>query len=336
MSSLLSPESTLTLTPHARFYADGGAHVLLTPEADYTFRGRGAAVFDKVKFLLDGSATMGGVAAASGVTFDELRATLAQPLEGGALRDVTTLLTAKTPGEFLEAYFPICDAWALDIFGRPFWEAMLTGQAPPPVVFGWGLEFYHRVIGADEHNALVVNYCHEEVVADWLRTHFAEETDHGFIFLDGLVSCGFDRQQVIQSPPLASTRALINYLNVLAATDLISYLSCYGVMHSPRSGQTRENIDRQYALLKRHYGFGRGLLDKIHEHALLDIDLGHDELVFERVLDGCDLSDGVVAVKTLGAVKGIVTAFVNFFDGIYDYYRSADAQLPRRYNSAAA
>jgi hypothetical protein len=336
MSSILSPESTLTLTPHARFYSAGDGHVLATPGADYTFRGRGAAVFDKVKFLLDGSSTLGGVAAASGVTFDDLGATLETLLEGGALRDVTALLAAKNPGEFLETYFPLCDTWSLEIFGQPFWEAMLGGHASPSVVLGWGLEFYHRVVGADEHNALSVNYCRDGVIAGWLRDHFAEESDHGFIFLDGLVSCGFDRQQVVESPPLPSTRALINYLNTLASTDLVSYLGCYGVMHSPRVGQTRENIDRQYTLLKRHYGFARGLLDKIHEHALIDIDLGHDEIVFERVLSRCDLGDGAVAVKTLGAVKGIVTAFVNFFGGIYDYYQSPGAQLPRRQAAAAA
>lgn len=336
MSLKVTSGTTLALTPHARFYRKADQYVLVTPNVEYTFSQRSAEIFDKVKFLLEGSHDLGAVAEIADVPFGELSETLRLLVDERALTDVSALLSARTAEQLLAAYFPICDEWALDIFSYPFWQLIMSGQASRELVIGWGLEFYHRVMGADEHNAIALNFCQDETVRQWLTAHFAEEADHGFIFLDGLSGCGLDRQNVIESPPLPSTRALINYLNALAATDLIAYLGCYGVMHSPRVGQTRERIDLQYDLLKQHYTFAFPLLNKIHEHAAVDIDLGHDGIVFERVIKRQTTVDAETAIKILGAVKGIVTAFVCFFGGINEYYQSPAAQFPRRANSITA
>lgn len=334
MSTELFPDTTLTLTPHARFYRTNNEYVVLTPTARYTFRQHSAGVFDKVKFLLDGALPLKVVAEQANVPFAELCETLDPLIEDGDLCDVTALLSARNAEQFLDAYFPICDVWALDIFSYPFWETTMNGQASPAQILGWGMEFYHRVMGADEHNAISVNYCQDQVVRDWLKSHFAEEVNHGEMFLEGLMASGLDRELVLASQPLPSTRALINYLNTLAATDIVAYLGCYGVMHSPRQGQTRANIDNQYNRLKNWYNFARPLLDKIHEHAAVDIDLGHDGIVFERMIRHQGAIDPHVPIKVLGAMKGIVTAFVCFFNGIYDYYQSPAALIPRSETNA--
>jgi len=329
MPTELSPDTTLVLTPHARFFRTNNEYVLLTPNARYTFRERSADLFDKVKFLLDGSQSLKTVAERANVSFVELCQTLSLLVEDGGLRDVSALLAARTAEQFLDAYFPICDEWALDIFSYPFWQVTMSGQASPSTILGWGLEFYHRVMGADEHNAISVNFCRDQTIREWLQSHFAEEVDHGNLFLEGLVASGLDRERVLQSQPLPSTRALINFLNTLATSDIVAYLGCYGVMHSPRVGQTRENIDNQYNRLKEWYSFAVPLLNKIHEHAAVDIDLGHDGIVFERMINHQATIDAQTPVKVLGAMKGIVTAFVSFFGGIYEYYQSPAALIPR-------
>lgn len=327
----LTTHSIVTFSPHTRFYRLDDEYILSTLRADYRFINQSAEVFEKIKFLLDGSISLGKIAEITGIPLDKLISTLDILIgEDDAVRDVTDLMAADNAESFLPLYFQLCDKWAADIFICPFWEAMMSGNAPQSVVLGWGMEFYHRVLGADEHNALSVNFCRDKVLLEWLAEHFAEEVDHGYIFLDGLVASGLEREKVLSSMPLPTTRALINYLNVLATTDLVSYLGCYGVMHSPRAGQTRERIDGQFKYLKSVYASAYPLLDKIHEHAAIDIDLGHDGIVFERFIREREKIDRITVIKCLGAIKGIVTAFVNFFGGIYEYYNSPDAQLPRQ------
>lgn len=326
----LGPETVVIFNPHVRCYRPQAERFVIDcPEATYTFSGHSALILSRAQYLLDGSNQISRIAEILGFPLNKLSSVLTELIAGGALQDITPLLTARTPETFLAAYFPLCDYWARDIFISRFWESVFSGTAPRSVVLGWGLEFYHRVVGADEHNALSVNYCADEKIKQWLITHFQEEADHAVMFAEGLATTGFDLEAVIASPPLPTTRALINYLNILAMTDLMAYLGCYGVMHSPRIGQTRERIDQQFEWLKQSYDFASGLLGKIHEHAVIDIDLGHNGILLERVLRERVPLSRAVAVGILGAAQGIVKAFVNFFDGIYEYYSAPNAALPR-------
>lgn len=86
-------------------------------------------------------------------------ATLAVLAENGHWIDATAAPEAKTPEEFLAAYYALCDFWTKDIVARPFWETLLSGQASRTLVLGWGVEFYHDVEAANEHMAAVVAHC---------------------------------------------------------------------------------------------------------------------------------------------------------------------------------
>jgi pyrroloquinoline quinone (PQQ) biosynthesis protein C len=326
---VLTEDSVPMLSPHVRLLHRDGSVVLDAPEAEYAYSGHGAALAAAAVPLLNGSASLTSIARGLGAGTGDVIGLLAPPTEGGAVTDIGPLLRTTDTDAYLDAYFAICDSWARDIFVRPFWNRMLGGTAGRNLVLGWGLEFYHRTVGADEHNACSVEYCTRDDVRGWLTEHFAEEYGHGEIFLDGLEACGFERPAVARSAPLPSTRALIDYMADLARTDSIAYLGCYGILHSPRTGQTVERVDAQFDRLIRLYPFAAGILEKIREHAKLDLGLGHDHIVLETLIRRDGVPDRTTTRSIMRAAHGMVTVFCGFFDGILDCYGREEAALPR-------
>ncbi len=330
MPPQFSLDTVFVLTPHAHLVPSDVTLTVMTLDADYIFGKHKARIISVATPLLDGCHTLADIAAQTGVPVEELGTTLT-PLTGdGHLTDITRLLHAGSAEEFLAGYFMLCDFWAKDIFGQPFWLSMLSGHSSRSQVLGWGIEFYHRTVGADEHNAKSVAHCRDPELRAWLREHFEEECGHSEIFLDGLEACGFARDEVAASPPLPSSRALIEYMNGLAIDDSVAYLGCYGVLHSPRVGQTPERLNSQFDLLVGHYPFATAILDKIREHALLDLHLGHNRIVLERVAKRDGGFPPATAARILRAARGVVRAFCNLFAGIHEYYGQPTAMLPRR------
>jgi pyrroloquinoline quinone (PQQ) biosynthesis protein C len=325
----LKAQTILMLSPHVTARTVGGTTTLDSPYAQYVFKGRGHQVISAILPLLDGGASLRGIADRTGFPLGDLQAVL-EPIPPDDLVDLSPLMNAGTTGDFMSAYFPICDAWARNIFGSGFWRSMFAGTSSRLEVLGWGIEFYHRTLGADEHNETSVKNCTSDPeVHKWLTEHFQEEYGHGDMFLRGLVSSGLSEQDVVESTPLPSTRALIEYFNRLASTDSVAYLGCYGVMHSPRVGQTRERVNAQFDELVGYYPFAAGVLNAIREHASLDLDLGHDQIVLERLAARERVFSPDVATRIMRAARGVVTAFCGYFDGIQRYYAEPGAVLAR-------
>ena len=317
------------ISPHVCVSNAADELTLDAPRASYRYTGRAAELMRQLLPKLHGQVDAQGLGQTIGCDLADLWRLFGPIVEDRYLSNISPIVRAADGEEQLEAYFELCDHWAKEIFSRPFWTTLLDGTAPANQVLGWGIEFYHRTVGADEHNELSVRYCSNEDIRSALTEHFHEEMGHGEMFLDGLQACGFHRASVPKSAPLPSTRALIEYMNHLAKTDSIGYLGCYGVLHSPRVGQTAEAVAKQFAGFMALYPYARGLIGKICEHALLDVQLGHDQIHLEHYIRDHGALDAKNALTVIGAAHGMVSVFCRFFDGIFSYYRSPGAQLPR-------
>lgn len=331
MNPILRPSATLILSPNTTFLKTNTDITVVTKSTDYIFSGRSAEIVDAVRYRLDGFSKLSDIVNELGISLIELSETLAV-LADEVLIDSTLALEAKSPEEFLKAYFAICDFWVQEIFVQPFWKSLLSGSASRSLVLGWGIEFYHRVIGANKHNATAIAYCDDSIIREWLNRHYIEEFDHAQLFLKGLVDCGLDRKQLLATPPLNSTYELINYLNELAMSNTIAYTGTYGVMHSPRGGQTRDRIDVQFNFLINNYPFASSLLNVFRNHLMTDIELGHEEIVLERIIAHYGMLTPEIVQKILAAAQGMVEHFIRFFAGIYDFYSTDDASLPESLN----
>lgn len=325
---LFTRETVLIASPHLQLQSRD-ATLLESPHATYEFSRRASELTQRIFPLIDGHSSLGNIESRSGIPFQDLSEILS-PVLPEDLVDISPERYAQTAEQFMSLYFTVCDDWARYIFDSPFWNSMLTGRCSPMQVLGWGVEFYHRTLGADKHNETSVEHCDDSNVKDWLVEHFTEEYGHGDMFLRGLVASGLKAEDVLQSSALPTTRALIDYFDGLAATDTLAYLGCYGVLHSPRVGQTPERIREQFDKLIAYYPFAAGVLHAIREHALLDVDLKHDQIVLERLAATGRVFTGVAGSRIMNAAKGSVIAFSRYFDGIYQYYGGTDAALIRR------
>jgi pyrroloquinoline quinone (PQQ) biosynthesis protein C len=320
-----APDPFLILCPHVTLDVDRGRLVADTPDVTFTFECREPDLLRDALLVFRRGASPRTAIRACRLSVTELQPAVDALASHDALVDLRPLLFAPTVESWLDAYFSICDRWALDIFACEFWFTMLEGTATVDLVLGWAREFYHRTVGADEHNELAVRHCRDRLMRDALAVHFKEEQGHGEMFLQGLAMCGVPRAEVQRSNPLPTTRNLIEYMNELAVRDSLAYLGCYGILHSPRRGQTLERLRSQFARLAELYPLAAPAIRAIEEHAALDLTLGHEAIELERYvrIKGIPTSEG--STRVIRAAHGMARAFSGFFAGILKQYDSAAA-----------
>lgn len=322
-------DSTLLISPHIRVRGNTSVFVK-SPSARYRFSGESARVLTAALPFLKECMTLKQLEQQTGISIRSLTTVLRAFVEDDIV-DVAETVSAGDSRRFMADYFRLCDEWALHIFDGPFWTNMFAGKCTRLQVLGWGIEFYHRTLGADEHNDMAVKYSVEDQdIRNWLTDHFSEEYGHGSMFLHGLTQCGLSEADVFRSTPLPTTRDLIEYFNHLAVEDTVAYLGCYGVMHSPRVGQTVTRVNQQFSALAELYPYASGILYAIRQHASLDLDLGHDSIVLEKLAAREKVFTRDMSIRILKAAWGVPRAFCRYFDGIYHYYGQTKAELIRR------
>jgi hypothetical protein len=333
MAAKLGPSSLPLLSPDAVFHRSDGDLMVETEAMSYTFHGSSADVLAAVQDRLDGSATIEELAGEAGVTTAVLAEVLDAIAEDGQLLDAQPTLEASSPRAFMDGFQRICALWAKELVLVPFWRTLVSGRASRELVLGWAIEFYHYVDAANEHMAASVAHGRRDPeVQEWLARHYVEEYDHSKMFLEGLVGCGLDADQVRRAPPLGSTHALINYLTELATSDTLAYAGAYGVIHHPQSDAA--DTQELYGRLAEQYEFAAPFFRAVGTHAALDETLDHDTLVVDRILqrDGRVTPDA--ARRILAGARGLAEHFVFYFEGIYDTYGTraggAVPLLPRR------
>lgn len=330
MSATLRISSRPVLSHNAQVVRVDGELLVETPDFSYTFGGRSAELLSGVRERLDGSCRIGELASGLNVRADELCATLSALAEDGVVIDADAALEADTCERFFDVFTAECRFWRENIYHQPFFHLLLSGRASPGLVLGSGVEFYHYVDAANEHMAASVAHCRGNVPARYhLARHYVEEHAHGKIFLEGLASCGLDRERVKAAPPLASTRALINFLNELAASDTLAYAGAFGIMQATRAETTREGIGRFYDALIAHYPFAAGLYNAYRKHALMDVDLDHQELLLTRIYSRDEMVTAENSRRILAAARDTAEHFILFFEGILDYYGAPGRVVPR-------
>ncbi|HWO26236.1 MAG TPA: iron-containing redox enzyme family protein [Kofleriaceae bacterium] len=304
--------------------------IAAAPDTEYAFHGASAAALAPIAHQLDASLTVEELAGRAGVTAAELAATLDVLAADGLVIDLQEAFENPTPARFLELYLQVCKSWSTEFSSAQFWSELMSGATPPAVVLGWGIETYHYVESANEHMAASVAYCRNDtVVRRWFAQHYVEEHDHGRIFLDGLEACGLIRDQIRAAPPLASTRALINFLVELATNDSLAYAGTYGVMRGGSSIESKD-VTKLCDKLTSQYGYATGLVEAIRAHSAEDVGLDHNEIVLARWLKKRGHVSPDDAQRILRAARGMADHFVLFFEGIRDYYGTRGALVPRR------
>ena len=238
---------------------------------------------------------------------------------------------------FQKAVQKECNFWSKEINSLPVISKILEGKASPHLLYGWGIEFTHYVDGANEYMPAGVTYCREDDdTREVLSKQYSEEAHHGKIFLKGLVDCGFDRDQLDAAPPLASTRALLNFLTDVATENTLAYTICFALMQPEGEELSKKGLEEFYGDLSSKYPYAKKMFEAFKKHALIDVELGHDETLFEKLYrDKINFSEHD-ASRAEFTIRTLAQHFKLFFRGIEEYYTSENPQIPRKKSRVAS
>jgi pyrroloquinoline quinone (PQQ) biosynthesis protein C len=302
--------------------ADGEVVVATMYPSDYAFKCANAGTMRYALSQFDGRSTVSDVSRDFGVDLSQLRDVL-QPLAAdGIVVDVSQPLGATDPEAYMEAFCAIGDFWALNIFDQPFWHLMRSGGASRDILLGWGIQFYHRVCGANVHNSIAASGATDPKIRAWLSRHYREESDHARIFLRGLAQDGLPEAEAVNRAALPTTQQLIEHSIRLARTDQIAYSSLDSLQQSPRHGQTVELINEQFDRMCALYPYAEGALNAFRRHTLFDVELEHSDIVLDKMVREFGPPPPEQTLKMLTVTRELVEHFHAFFDGILKHFSS--------------
>jgi Iron-containing redox enzyme len=319
------------LSAHAdiRGAADGGV-VVETDDYGLEFDGAAGRLIVQLADRLDGGDTVQDLAVAAACDPSMVAKVIETLQVHGAVFDLAAV-EGRSGGELRAALRQECAFWAKEIQAHSFWRTLLSGAASPETVFGWGIEQFHYVDAANEYMAAAAANCRlDHGIRMQIGKRFAEEAEHGDIFLRGLERCGFAHETVVNAPPLPATNALKDYLFELACSDTFATEATFNLMQSSGEPLTKEGLARFYGELTRLYPFAGPMFGAFHDHAVIDVEAGHQRTIFDGLCDTPGLVTSAVGRRAIEAVRGLAEHFILFFDNIETYYGARDAIVPRR------
>jgi hypothetical protein len=307
------------LAPGTTVRQDDGEVVVATMyPSDYAFTCASGSLLRYALSQFDGRSTVADASRDFGVSMSQLKDVLLPLAADGIVVDASPPLQATNPEEYMESFCAIGDFWALNIFDQPFWHLVRSGGASRDILLGWGIQFYHRVRGANVHNSIAASGATDPAIRGWLSQHYHEESDHARIFLRGLAQDGLP--EAASRAALPTTQQLIEHSIRLARTDQIAYSSLDSLQQSPRHGQTVELINDQFDRMSALYPYAQGTLNAFREHTLIDIELDHSDIVLDKMVRAFGPPSPEQTLKMLMVTRELVEHFHMFFDGILKHF----------------
>lgn len=295
------------------------------------FSGESAALMRRVVPYLNGANTISAISEAIEASTQNVERHVQALASAGLVLDTAAAIKSTNGPSLKESLNSESRFWNRAFFSKPFFQNLHAGALTPPVVLGWGVEFFHFVRGAGQYMASGVAHC--DPASTWLRAlaaHYAEEGDHASIFLRGLERCGLDTSAIETASPLPTTQALLNRFSEIGVKSTISYAAVFAFMRPMENGRPVHESFSSLEHLARCYPFASGLFDAFAEHGRIDLELGHGESPLYALLsetgplrpDQCD--EAVVGLRTAAE------CFSSFVDGIHAAYGSQSLFWLRR------
>lgn len=296
----------------------------------YTLQGKMASLLANIAHLLGGDKDIAAIASLSKADRHEVSALV------NALNKYDLVSWARDPlelmsgPEFYKYHRRYCRHWLREIYDHPFWDKVVSGTATDAQVIGFAFEKYHYIEGAHEHMGIAAANASREMMPHLAR-HFAEEYTHGDIYRRGLAAL-FDDSVVLNSQPLPSTRALVNFLNEAAASDSLAYYAANEFLQMTENdedaaGKGSGAVSEFYKKMIENYPYTKPLVDSFIQHTALDQKLGHEGAFSEMCQDVPPLTREQVG-EIMDTTRSVVDVLKLFMDGIDVFYEEFP-EMPR-------
>ena len=290
--------------------------------------GAGASLFTKIEKQLDGKTAVEVIAQRAEEKPARVRALLEELQKAGVVAFADDDSAATMTGlEFHALHHQLCGAWLEPVYRHPLWEAIVEGKASRAQVIGFAFEKYHYIEAAFEHMGTAAANASPEMMPHLAR-HFIEEYTHGDIYRKGLRSL-FPDDLILNSQPLPSTRALVNYLNETAGRNSFSYYSGNELLQITENTDSGAGnaVDEFYAAMRKHYPWSDRLIDSFIAHTKADQKLGHSDAFLLMCQAVPPLSQREVN-DALNVARNMAEHLLLFMDGIETFYGKFPA-VPR-------
>jgi pyrroloquinoline quinone (PQQ) biosynthesis protein C len=289
---------------------------------EITLEGHSATLFGRMLPHLDGTHRLGTIAEQLSEQLSHVQSLTASLSRAGVLALVAGERDPQALSglEFYQLHRKYSEHWLRPIYEHPLWEMIVTGRASRDQVLGFAFEKYHYIEGAYEHMAIAAANATPEMMPHLAR-HFIEEFSHGDIYRRGLRSL-FRDQVVLDSPPLPSTRALINFLSESAARSSFAYYAGNELLQMTENtvdSAASLSVDAFYEAMRRHWPDTGELIASFIAHTNADQKLGHESVFKEMCASVPPLSRREVK-DALNTVRSMAEHLMLFMDGIQVAY----------------
>jgi pyrroloquinoline quinone (PQQ) biosynthesis protein C len=294
---------------------------------EVTLDGAAAHLFTVLRPELGGATPIDAMAAKVSEKPERIRALLEQLETAGiiAFRSGPDEHALMSGMEFYRIHREHCEAWLEDVYRHPFWNKVMTGRATRAQVVGFAFEKYHYIEAAFEHMGTAAANATPEMMPHLAR-HFIEEYTHGDIYRKGLRSL-FPDEVILNSQPLPSTRALVNYLNETAQRNSFAYYSGNELLQmtentaDERAGSA---VNEFYDAMRKHYPYTAKVIDSFIAHTRADQALDHENAFLLMCKSVPPLTRREVN-DALNVARNMAEHLMLFMDGIDTFY----AKFPR-------
>ncbi len=293
--------------------------------------GAAAKLFSKAEKHLDGKQRVDQIAEAIGEKPARVHAFFEKLREAGVLSyavDKDTDTFRMMGVEFHALHRKYVSHWLQKIYDHPLWEKITTGKASRAQVIGFAFEKYHYIEGAFEHMGIGAANATPEMMPHLAR-HFIEEYSHGDIYRKGLRFL-FPDDIVLNSQPLPSTRALVNFLSESAQRSSFSYYAGNELLQMTEntSDTAHDNsINTFYDSMRKHYPYTDKIINAFIAHTQADQKLGHEDVFLEMCQSVPPLTRREVT-DAMNTVRLMAEHLQLFMDGI-DVHYGAFPTIPR-------
>lgn len=297
----------------------------------YGIRGKAASQFARVASMLGGEKNLQDIAQEAEIPETDLTAlvgSLKQYDLVSWIPDRDFILEGK---DFYAYHRRYCQYWLNEIYAHPFWDKVVQGTASDAQVLGFAFEKYHYIEGAHEHMGIAAANASREMMPH-LAKHFCEEYTHGDIYRRGLAAL-FDNEIVLNSQPLPSTRALLNFLNEVAARDSFAYYAANEFLQMTENEDEDANaagdgaVSGFYKKMIENYPYTEKLVEAFIQHTALDQHLGH-ESAFKAMCEDVPALSQKQVMNVMDTTRSMVDVLKLFMDGI-DVFFGQFHDMPR-------
>ena len=281
---------------------------------------------------LDGTHRIDELARDAGVSTKEFGSVLSALAQRWLVIDAGSAIDGESTEQLLEAFDNESRFWSREILTLPFWRRLSSGDASANLISGWVIELYHYASAANEYMAAAVAYCHDDIrTRRHLVDRYFEQHQQSEILLEGLVASGMESERVMKAFPLASTRALINFLTELAVADWLAFSGAVEILYAVNRGTLSENVEEFYDSLVRKYPFASELLGSVSKYALSSVRARQQNGLLLQAIMGCGaVESAAVGKRLVTALRDTHEHFVLFFEALEDSYCDPHLLLPRR------